>query len=442
VKIDICPNCFAPGPLADKCPACGYSVVQAGEASITLAFGTVLCGRYVIGRTLGVGGSGVTYLSKDTQTGELCAVKEYMPSQIAVRDRGGEVAPSGMSMSATYSKGLDMFAREASLLSAFHGNGAIVQMRDYFLENNTAYNVMEYIDGVTVRRLMRSMGGRLAFEHANELLFSVGSALAEVHTRGMLHRDVSPENIMVTRDGRFKLIDFGATRYFIGDQSKSLSIVLKPGFAPPEQYSSKGNQGCWTDVYALAATYYLAVGAVALPESVERLSGAEYPPLHTLEQSFPKEAGVPLDKALAVNIASRYQSMGDFLRDMGQALAKHAAPPPPTPDAGNAGKHTGAPCLKEFINGRAVNKWLLPLNMDILIGSTPECHIKPDGGGSGCLKFRFDDKQACLYIWCEAGTQASLSDNNPVMPGKVYKLKFSEGFSFANAESAFRLEVE
>lgn len=490
----ICPNCFTEKPetaAAAACTYCGYMPVGVGEASITLAAGAVLKNRYLIGRTLGMGGFGVTYLAKDLQNGKICAVKEYLPVQIAVRDHYSDnIIPSNPNDREIYLSGLDMFAREVAMLSAFSGNDSIVQVWDYFQENDTAYSVMEYLDGVNLKRLARSMGGRLPLEHANEMLYSVGRALEGVHAHGMLHRDVSPENIMVTRDGCFKLIDFGATRYFVGDKSKSLSIVLKPGFAPPEQYSSKGNQGPWTDIYALAATYYLVVGAVQVPEATDRLAGTQYPPLSTIELSFPQAASRPLEKALEINYKNRFQDVGTFISQMRAALNISSAPvpsyvqekrqspplsdkstgrrsndtsggklstpktpgfgsPPPikrasAPPSGGIGISGVSPCLKEVQGGRVVNKWLLPSNMDILVGSTPECHIQVAAAGLNgiYLKLRFDDKKAIFYLWSDMQNAVFLADGSAVLPNQAYKFDLSAGFYILSNETIFQLGVE
>lgn len=491
----ICPNCFAEKPdTAGTCTYCGYMPVSAGEASITLAAGAVLKNRYLVGRTLGMGGFGVTYLAKDLQSGKICAVKEYLPVQIAVRDHYSDnIIPSNPNDREIYLSGLDMFAREVAMLSAFSGNNSIVQVWDYFKENDTAYSVMEYLDGVNLKRLARSMGGRLPLEHANEMLYSIGQALECVHANGMLHRDVSPENIMVTRDGRFKLIDFGATRYFVGDKSKSLSIVLKPGFAPPEQYSSKGNQGPWTDIYALAATYYLVVGSVQVPEATDRLSGVQYPPLHTIELSFPQAASKPLEKALEINYKNRLQDVGTFMSQMRAALnapavqAAHARPyvqekkqGPPVPDK-NTGRRpkdsSGSklfapknpvsgtppqinrvpappvrsigisgvtPCLREVRGGNVSNKWLLPSNMDILVGNTPACHIQVGAAGLNGIfvKLRFDDKKAIFYLWSDMQNAVFLADGSAVLPNQAYKFDMSAGFYILSNETIFQLGVE
>lgn len=271
--MSICPNCFESG-FAERCAKCGYLGLSHQESQMTLQVGMLLNNRYIVGRTLGAGGFGVTYLVKDRLSAQLLAAKEYFPTMFAVRDGDSKVVrPSGADSRDEYEHGLKVFDREAESLRLFLGNPSVVQVTDSFRQNGTSYYIMEFLDGVNLKALSRSMGGRLPIDIALDVLRNVGATLATVHEKGLLHRDVSPENIFVTKQGTVKLIDFGATRFFVGERSRSLSVVLKPGFAPPEQYSSKGNQGPWTDVYALAATFLSVVSGLNLPDSPDRLSG-------------------------------------------------------------------------------------------------------------------------------------------------------------------------
>ena len=192
---------------------------------------------------MGVGGFGVTYLALNNETGEKCAVKEFMPSELAVRDVMGNVYPSSEDNAELFEHCKSGFLNEAKTLYTFRGDPTIVNVNDYFEENHSAYFVMEYLDGCNMRAQMQKSGGRIPVEMATIMLVTVGSALMDVHKFNILHRDISPENIFLTSNGSYKLIDFGAARFFTSRANKSLSVLLKPGFAPPEQYSSKGNQG-------------------------------------------------------------------------------------------------------------------------------------------------------------------------------------------------------
>lgn len=485
-QVRLCPNCFDQGYSGvGQCARCGYQAVDQGAAALTLASGTVLNGRYLLGRVLGIGGFGITYLALDRSTGTKCAVKEYLPSQLAVRDtRDSRVYPVNTSDRDVYTKGLSTFAREAQTLREFRGNPSIVQVWDYFEQNGTAYFAMEFLDGVTLKALMRSMHGRIPLEFAREIFTNTGKALANLHQKGMLHRDVSPENIMITRDGHFKLIDFGATRMFVGEQSKSLSVVLKPGYAPPEQYSSRGAQGPWVDVYALAATVYIAISGLPLPDATDRLAGETYTPLIEYEPGIGRAGSAALDKALALNYKQRFSTMEEFVAKLFPPQAKSpsrppassvaqpgklAPPPPPPPPPGQRSVAQGqkppaqeppsawsgqgisqehlrsTPCLQEIKNGVKKRKWLLPKNMDMTLGITPgECNIlvgEPGGEQIRCV-LRFDEKAGRFYIWSLLPGGAFFTNGAAMQQNQVYALENGGGFYLGTPGNTFQVGVE
>ncbi|MDR1192898.1 MAG: FHA domain-containing protein [Peptococcaceae bacterium] len=321
VCLTLCPKCFQMDYRGGQCPQCGYNAMETLESAMTLPPGTLLSRRYITGQVLGIGGFGITYLAMDTGAGATCAIKEYFPAALATRSgEGGGVAINGKSSREPFLHGIKVFQNEVSLLRGFQGEPLIVQARDYFEENGTAYFAMEYLDGVSLMGLARSGGNFIPYGFAKEILLKAGEALAKVHQKNLLHRDVSPENIFITREGQVKLIDFGATRYFVGEMSKSLSVVLKPGFAPPEQYSSRGNQGPWTDIYALAATFYYVLTGVKVPEAPDRLSGKAVEKLTAMIPGLDHRVAEAVDKALRLNYKERYQTVDEFLREIQKGL--------------------------------------------------------------------------------------------------------------------------
>jgi serine/threonine protein kinase len=381
------------------------------QSDMTLPVGTVLDERYMTGRVLGIGGFGVTYVAKDTQIGAIRAIKEYFPAALAARTSGGHVAANKSNQRAPFEHGLKVFENEAELLRKFFDEPCIVQVYNRFFENGTAYFVMEYLDGLSVRALSKNMGGAVPIDFALEILRSTAEALSAVHRQGLLHRDVSPENIFLTKDGRIKLIDFGATRYFVGELSKSLSIILKPGFAPPEQYSSKGNQGPWTDIYALAATFYSIVSGKKLPEAPDRLSGRPIPLLSDVANSVSVPFSEVIDKALKLNYKDRFRDMDAFLSaaDAAQGRGEYRAAdaerpiianaaPSPFPDTGGAGSN---PCISVTSGPFKGNKWIIPENMDIVIGRSSElCNIVIDDlniSRKHCM-IRYDAQKSKFHI--------------------------------------------
>ena len=260
MQYDNCPNCFMPLAGAHVCPYCNCDIDGLKTYQGVLPMFTVLNQRYMVGRVLGKGGFGVTYVALDLQTNKLCAIKEYMPAEYSSRVKDGLtiVANPGERAQYIYRHGKEMFYKEAQNLQTLRTNCIVVNILAYFNENNTAYLVMEHLEK-DLRTMAKENGGKLDPDYAKVVLVTVASGLMDVHRRGLLHRDISPENIMVAKDGRIVLIDFGAARNYVTQQNKGMSVLLKPGFAPPEQYSSQGKQGTWSDVYALCATFYALV---------------------------------------------------------------------------------------------------------------------------------------------------------------------------------------
>ena len=312
IQMKICPNCFFVPYEGGRCPQCGYTATETAEGAIALPPGTILDARYLLGRLLGLGGFGVTYLALDTVTQTTIAIKEYYPSSLAVREDDGTMKFNGKGDVRIFDHGMRAFIREAKSLQNFIGEKSIVQISHSFYENGTAYFVMEYLNGINLKVLRKSMGGRIPVHFAFDILLTLTTTLGQIHEAGLLHRDVSPENIFVTNNGDIKIIDFGATRYYVGDESQSLAIVLKPGFAPPEQYTSKGEQGPWTDVYALAATFYQSVSGQRVPDAPDRLAGNPTRPLCDLAPEIDKKLSAVIDRALALNFRKRYRSMQEF----------------------------------------------------------------------------------------------------------------------------------
>lgn len=225
--------------------------------------GSILSNRYVIGRVIGKGGFGTTYLAYDALVCRKIAIKEYFPYGIAQRtSENADVSVLSEDNAQAFELGAEKFYNESKLVSRFNGNPNIVGVFDCFYENNTVYMAMEYLSGRTLKEYIREHGV-LSVAQALYVAKIVTGALVVAHSASILHRDISPDNIIVCDDGNIKLIDFGAARQVVAEHSQSFSVILKPGFAPPEQYSKKGNQGAWTDVYSVGTTlYYMLTGDI------------------------------------------------------------------------------------------------------------------------------------------------------------------------------------
>ena len=311
---NICYNCFHYAPEGRACPYCKYDPREnEGRYRIALKPGTILVNRYLIGRVLGQGGFGITYVALDNETKSRVAIKEYMPTEYASRDEGTVgLRLNDNSVQADFEYGKEQFLQEAKTLAAFVGNEHIIGIRDMFEANGTAYFAMEFAEGVNLKQYMEQRGGPLQVYEANRILLPIMEALQWVHSKGIVHRDIAPDNIMIRSDGKAKLIDFGAARYSTGEKSKSLDVILKHGFAPYEQYSRRGRQGPFTDVYALAATYYYAITGKVPPDAVDRMDEDTLLPPSAYGVRVRRETESVLLKALAVSSRNRYQTMAEF----------------------------------------------------------------------------------------------------------------------------------
>ncbi|MGI5898318.1 MAG: serine/threonine protein kinase [Christensenellales bacterium] len=291
------------------CPLCGYDRNQ--EVSpVYLKPGAMLAKKYLIGKVIGHGGFGITYLAYDTVLGIKLAVKEYLVQDYASREPGGRVVAHAGEAKERFEEGIRRFLEEARNLARFEGNPGIVSVRDFFRANGTAYLVMIYLEGMNLRQYLAEKGPMPYERVRQELLPVITGALTAVHSVGMLHRDISPDNIFLTSQGNVRIIDFGAARQIIGG-AKSMSIILKPGYAPEEQYRSHGKQGPWTDVYAVAATVYRAITGKVPPESLDRLETDNLEPPSKYCAIPPAQEQVLL-KAMSVKAENRYQTMLEF----------------------------------------------------------------------------------------------------------------------------------
>ncbi len=268
----LCKGCFSEKVGSAECPHCHFQENSPQEASIYLAPGTILENKYIIGNVLGQGGFGITYLGWDKYLNIKLAIKEFFPQGMVSRIPGQSkvVSYKGTEVD-QYEFGLDKFLKEAKTLAQFENHPNIVSVRHFFKANGTAYMIMSYVEGMTFDKYLKEQGGKIDFNKTLEIMMPVMDALKEVHAVGFMHRDISPDNILIDEMGGVNIIDFGASRQEIGEKSRSLSVILKAGYAPEEQYRSRGKQGAWTDVYAVSATIYRAITGETPPEAMDRL---------------------------------------------------------------------------------------------------------------------------------------------------------------------------
>ncbi len=308
-----CPSCMEQKTKGIECPYCDWVEGTAPESALHLLPGTVLQGKYLIGRALGQGGFGITYLAWDMNLNLKLAIKEYLPQELAYRTGGqSEVSIYKKTLADNFNYGLEKFLEEARTLAQFNEHPNIVSVRDFFKANGTAYLVMNHIEGVTLKEYLAGRDGPLSFDQALDVFIPVLDALKEVHAAGILHRDISPDNLLIDKKGRVVLIDFGAARQAMGDKSRSMSVIMKAGYSPLEQYQSKGKQGPWTDIYAVAATMYHAITWQMPPESLDRLKEDPLVLPSTIGVKIEAYQEQALFIAMAVHTEDRFQKVEEF----------------------------------------------------------------------------------------------------------------------------------
>lgn len=313
-----CFSCMNDIKEASVCSFCGWSRSDEPESSLYIPAGHLLNSRYLIGDVIGAGGFGVVYVAWDNNLEVKVAIKEYLPKEHAARSSNNvSLAPYGGNSTEEFLYGMEKFLEEAKVLAKFQEHPGIVTVYESFRANNTAYMVTQYLDGMTLKDYLKAQPKeRIPFETAINALTPIMDALREVHSAGFVHRDISPDNIFITRQKQVKLLDFGAARYALGEHSKSLTSVLKYGYAPVEQYSSKGNQGPWTDVYAVAATIYRCVTGVVPMDAMERVQGEGLKSPSALGANIPAIAERALLRALSLKASNRFVDILEFQKEI------------------------------------------------------------------------------------------------------------------------------
>lgn len=360
----LCPNCFQGDIGTGRCTCCGFRRQEEKQNPMRLPELSFLGNRYLIGRILGNGGFGITYKAFDVLNQCICAVKEFVPiGVVARREDRFQITVTSKSNLEDFEHGKRRFMEEAEVLKKLTDVPEVVQIMDYFLLNNTAYFVMEYIEGATLKQLMKEYGGRIPLANAMSMVWRAGLALDQVHRRaGIFHRDISPDNIMVTADDRVKLIDFGNAKHIIGKRSQTLSVILKHGYAPPEQYSSTSSQGSYTDVYSLAVTFYFIVTGMMVPNAPDRFGGEEYRPLLEVCPQAGAQVSEAVDRALVLNSKNRTSSAAEFVAAFYPPQGNTVA----YKDVAKGAKPVAAYLkLAGETGGQA---WNLPENQEVMIG--------------------------------------------------------------------------
>ncbi len=319
---------MAPLDKSPYCKRCGADCRKPVScAAYHLPCGTVLANRYIIGKALGEGGFGITYIGMDTVLSKRVAVKEFYPAGIAVRNNTVSAAVTVPGEHTRFfQSGVERFLLEAKSVAAFSDEEGIVDVQDYFQENNTAYIVMDYLDGANLKEYIRAHGV-FAADRLIGLLIPVMRGLKAMHAKGIIHRDISPDNIMFTKKGRLKLTDFGSAKNFsVSERQKA--VILKQGYAPEEQYRDNSEQGPFTDIYALCATIYTCITGETPVPAPERAKQDTLLPPSQLGADIRPSREKALMHGLAVAAKNRTPDMDTLLRELAGIAVPKIKPTP------------------------------------------------------------------------------------------------------------------
>lgn len=310
---DLCIGCMKTLDEQGNCIHCGFLQKEYKPIPRCLQPGTRLADRYILGRVLGEGSFGISYIAWDSLLEVSVAIKEYFPASQVTRHVGEgkdtSVYVYEKGENDRYQENLKKYWSEAKILSAFSELEGIVSVKDFFYENNTAYIVMAYVNGVSVKEYVEE-NGPIPGQQLMEMVKPMLAALGKVHETGMLHRDISPDNMLVTKENKLVLIDFGAARRENISKTRSMTVVFKRGYSPEEQYRTRGKQGAWSDIYALCATIYYALVGEAPDEAIDRLLEDEMASLTDMKDIDLTEGQKrAIMKGIAVKPQERYQSI-------------------------------------------------------------------------------------------------------------------------------------
>ncbi len=424
----LCTNCFEQLPLGSSvCIHCGFDNSQVDNAkSHGLPLGyTLFYNRFTLGRVIGAGGFGIVYSAYDNVEHKRCAIKEYFPADIAVRDKNGiTVFPAKNPQ--IYNRGIEKFKEEINLTLHLSDCKHSVNVLGGFNDNGTAYFAMEFVEGKTLKQLAANQPSKcLPYTDAMDNLQKSIDALREIHNKGVIHRDVSPENLIRLNNGRIKLIDFGASKYinYIEPEGE-YPILLKPNYAPPEQYDVKGNQGVWTDIYSLAATFYVLMSGVKVPTKDERLNNTVLRPLSGLLSNIPSNVSDAISKALEMDPRCRFQSVDEFQH----AMENKTVPVDPTPPHSwksmiNWGRlrnklsgHVVSVGIELWLNGSKVKSMQLKNDVPFVIGRSPNNSLYIDDNRISrehcTLLFSLQDECILIKDTSTNGTMVVSSDRS------------------------------
>lgn len=392
---DQCMFCMTGSYINGVCSHCRRQKPDPAKRNPTvLPVGYVLHSQYWIGEVLGQGGFGITYAAWDLKQKRRVAVKELFPSNDVSRAADGRSVLVNPDQE-TYFAGLyKCFEQEARTLMALQRLEGVISLYHVFGENSTAYYAMEFLDGENLRDLI-TQKGPMPWANFAPMVRTLLNALGELHKQGIIHRDISPDNIFLTRDGHVRLIDFGSARAFQGN--RRFTVYLKPCFAPWEQYLVDGKQGPWTDIYSICVTIYYTLSGALIPRAAERSMGQEVLPLENLVPRIPQYVIQAISRGMSMKIEERYQNV----YALAQALFPQVA-------ASTTGQEAYITCSSGHFSGKS---WKLTPGKPLRIGRHTDCEICYPPNTAGVSRIQFTimaDEAGCIKVRDESSFGTNL----------------------------------
>ncbi len=430
MKLDnICTNCMQGQLLpSGQCNCCGQVNRGGGRLPNALPDRYLLHGQYYIGRVIGAGGFGITYLAWDTRNSCRVAVKELFPKDIVSRMYGQTRVVTSQGKEEDFSHLEKRFLDEARLLIRLKNHRQILQVYHLFPDNQTAYFVMEYLSGVNLKEWLKR-NGKMPWNQLSVYIRQIMDSLEILHGANQIHRDISPDNILLTGPATAKLIDYGLARSYVSNNG--MTTYLKEHFAPYEQYRTHGQHGTWSDVYSLAATMYYALSGVVPPSALERQFQDTTKHLGQLCPDLPPQVADAVMKGMAVNVGQRYQTIREFSAAIYGARTDRKTAPK---------KVWELCCVRGIMKGK---QWSLAAGRMCDIGRMEKCHIRYPMNSPGISRLHLSvmvDGNGRAHIRDNGSTYGSYLNAEKLKPGVWYAVGSGAYFTIAGEQFLIRLK--
>lgn len=455
---EICIYCMSGVLKNGVCTHCHKPDSDEGRPAHALPARHILCRQYYIGRVLGSGGYGITYLAWDQRNRRRVAVKEFFPQHLVTRDFPGTRIWMRQNQQEEFEHTKMRFQQEAQALNELRAVQEIADIWHLFEENNSAYYVMEFLEGTDLKGYLAA-NGIMQWSALQSMMRMVLRALKAVHDKQMIHRDISPDNIFILKDGRAKLIDFGNARSYVS--SNPLTQILKTRFAPIEQFRKEGKQGPWTDIYSLCVTMYYALSGVLPPPATERIIALKSQGEDNIRQLFelnpkiPEHVPAAVHKGMEVMPEQRYQSVQELAKDLfsgenifgeqripeeiSTAAGIQPAPipqPMPIPQRPQTIKSMlpTLQCVQGRMNGR---KLVLKLGKIETLGRAANASVVYPPNCKGISRHQCSfmlDNKGIVYVRDDGSSYGTNLNGRRLSPLRWYSLKKGDRVNFAGEE--------